>query len=229
VWSRLREPVWDAWWAAWAHRARGSGRCAGRGGGEAIWQQVSGQLVEAGVGWQVQEALRRHVREPDGAWEWEWTSEIWPLLLAKLTRRAWLPPGELVVGPRASSDGSEMLWPAEVEDDADDAPDDASPLQLAEPLRGPERSRGRGGLDWGYWASVERGRFEKEARSGWYTRGRHDTGALAVIDLLDRAVGLHSGQPLAGQLMIGRSAGWWWPFEQVAILTDRPLCVGHGP
>jgi hypothetical protein len=59
-------------------------------------------------------------------------------------------------------------------------------------------------------------------RSGWYTRGQHDAGALALIDVLQRAVGLRPGQPLAGQLLIGRSAGWWWPFEQVAILTERP-------
>jgi hypothetical protein len=235
LWSRLREPVWDAWWAAWAQvgepvweeaAAQAAAVDARVGGvGEAIWQQVSGQLVEAGVGRQVQEALGRHVREPDGAWEWEWDSEIWPLLLAKVTRRAWLPPWELVIGPRASGDGWEMLWPAEIEDDADDAPDDGSPLQLAEPLRVLSEADDELDLDWGYYASIERGPFEEEARSGWYTRGQHDAGALALIDLLDRAVGLHSGEPLAGQLMIGRSAGWWWPFEQVAILIERPCAL----
>jgi hypothetical protein len=232
VWSRLRDPVWDAWWAAWAQvgepvweeaAAQAAAVDAQVGGvGEVIWQQVSGQLAEAGVGWQLREELRRHVREPDEAWEWRWDSEIWPRLLAKVTKQAWLPPWELVVGPRASNDGLEMLWPAEVEDDADDALDDASPLQLAEPLRVLSEAEDEVDLDWGYYASIERGPFEEEARSGWYTRGQHDAGALALIDLLDRAVGLHPGQPLTGQLLIGRSAGWWWPFEQVAILTERP-------
>jgi hypothetical protein len=80
-------------------------------------------------------------------------------------------------------------------------------------------------LDDTYWDSVERGPFEEEVRSGWYTRGQHDAGALALIDVLDRAVGLRPARPLAGQLLIGRSAGWWWPFEQVAILTERPCAL----
>jgi hypothetical protein len=184
-----------------------------------IWQQVSGQIEEGGGGWRVREALRRHVRESDGAWEW--ISEIWSRLLAKVTRRAWLPPWELVVGPRASSDGWEALLSAEVEDD----PDDASPNQFAEQLRLLSEVEDEVDWDWGYWASIERGPFEEEAAFGWYTRGQHDAGALALIDLLDRAVGLRPSQPLTGQLLIGRSAGWWWPFERVAILTERPCAL----
>jgi hypothetical protein len=80
-------------------------------------------------------------------------------------------------------------------------------------------------LDDAYRDSTEPGPFEEEARSGWYTRGQHDAAALALIDLLDRAVGLRPAQPLAGQMLIGRSAGWWWPFEQVVILTERPCAL----
>ena len=235
VWSRLRDPVWDAWWAAWAqvgepvweeaaaHAAAVDARVGGVG--EVIWQQVSGQLAEAGVGWQLQAELRRHVREPDEAWEWRWDSEIWPRVLAKVTRQAWLPPWELAVGPPpASGDAWEGWWPGgEVEDDPDAVPPgqltgefgDLSPMdqQIWNEESWKEEL---------YWASDEGGRFEEEMRSGWYTRGQHDAAALALIDLLDRAVGLRPARPLAGQLLIGRSAGWWWPFEQVAILTERP-------
>jgi hypothetical protein len=194
VWRRLREPVWEAWRAAWAQvsepvweeAAAQAAAVDARVGtaGEAIWEQVSGQLAQARVGRQVGEELRRHVREPDQFWEWRWDHAIWPRLLAKVARRAWLPPWELVVAPRASEDewDSEERWDADDEDRV----------------------------------------FEEEVRSGWYTRGQHDAGALALIDVLQRAVGLRPGQPLAGQLLIGRSAGWWWPFEQVAILTERP-------
>lgn len=235
VWSRLTEPVWDAWWAAWAQvgeptweeaAAQAAAVDAQVGGvGEAIWQQVHGQLAEAGVGWRVREEVRRHVQEPDEAWEWD--SEIWPRLLAKVTRRAWLPPWELVVAPPgASSDGWEVMWPAEVEDDPDAAP----PRQLAGEFGdlSPLDQRILNEASWEdelYWHSVERAPFEEEARSGWYTRGQHDAGALALIDLLDRAVGLHPGQPLDGHVLIGRSAGWWWPFEQVVILTERPCAL----
>jgi hypothetical protein len=136
LWSRLREPVWDAWWAACAQvgepvweeaAAHAAGVDARVGGvGEAIWQQVSGQLAEAEVGWQVREALGRHARGLDGAWEWDLESRS--RLLAKVARRAWLPPWELAVGPPAASgDAWEGWWPGEVEDDPDAAP----PGQLA--------------------------------------------------------------------------------------------------
>jgi hypothetical protein len=237
VWSRLREPVWDAWWDAWAQvgdpvweevAAQAAAVDAQAGVvGEAIWQQVRGQVAEAEVGWQVREEVRRRVREPDQAWEWQWESELWPRLLAEVARGAWLPPWELVVAPpRTSSDGWEGLWPEEVED----GPDDASRRRIAEGLRllsadADYLSAEDEYLDDAYRDSVERGPFEEEVRSGWYTRGQHDAGALALIDVLERAVGLRPGQPLAGQVLIGRSAGWWWPFEQVVILTERPCAL----
>ncbi|MGI5237507.1 DUF6745 domain-containing protein [Dactylosporangium sp. CA-139066] len=33
---------------------------------------------------------------------------------------------------------------------------------------------------------------------------------------------LHAVQPLAGLAGVARSASWWWPYANVAILTDRP-------
>ena len=118
------------------------------------------------------------------------------------------------------------MWPEEVED----GPDDASRRRIAEGLRllsadADYLSAEDEYLDDAYRDSVERGPFEEEVRSGWYTRGQHDAGALALIDVLERAVGLRPGQPLAGQVLIGRSAGWWWPFEQVVILTERPCAL----
>jgi hypothetical protein len=138
-------------------------------------------------------------------------------------------PWELVVAPsRAGSDRSKVRpW------DVDNGPDTA-PGQAAEELQDLSAaddylSAEDEYLDDAYRDSIEPEPFEEEARSGWYTRGQHDAGTLALIDLLDRAVGLGPAQPLAGQLLIGRSAGWWWPFEQVAILTERPcmLAMAH--
>jgi hypothetical protein len=222
VWSRLREPVWDAWWAAWAqagdavwaevaaHAAVVDARVGGAG--EAIWQQVRGQIMEAEVDWQLGEEVRRHVREPDQDWEWQWHHERWPCLLARVARGAWLPPWELVVAPPGTgSDGWEE-WHGAGWEPGEEELQEVSEEDAAD-------------LDDTYWDSVERGPFEEEVRSGWYTRGQHDAGALALIDVLDRAVGLRPARPLAGQLLIGRSAGWWWPFEQVAILTERPCAL----
>ncbi|MFI5912779.1 DUF6745 domain-containing protein [Dactylosporangium sp. NPDC051541] len=36
---------------------------------------------------------------------------------------------------------------------------------------------------------------------------------------------LHAVQRLAGLAGVARSAGWWWPYANIAILTDRPDAV----
>lgn len=45
--------------------------------------------------------------------------------------------------------------------------------------------------------------------------GQHDAPWLAMFDALGR------GETL-GLAWVARSAGWWWPFERVAILCERP-------
>jgi hypothetical protein len=46
--------------------------------------------------------------------------------------------------------------------------------------------------------------------------GQHDGAWLAAFD---DAPGLH------GVRAVARNAGWWWPYERIAILTERPLAV----
>ncbi|WP_067534036.1 DUF6745 domain-containing protein [Nocardia crassostreae] len=45
--------------------------------------------------------------------------------------------------------------------------------------------------------------------------GQHDAAWLS-------AFGTAPGNPLDGLSAVAREAGWWWPYEKVAILTDRP-------
>jgi hypothetical protein len=46
--------------------------------------------------------------------------------------------------------------------------------------------------------------------------GQHDGAWLAPFD----------GVPqLAGLARVARSAGWWWPYERVAVLTERPAAL----
>jgi hypothetical protein len=46
--------------------------------------------------------------------------------------------------------------------------------------------------------------------------GQHDGAWLAAFD----------GVPaLAGLARVARSAGWWWPYERVVVLTERPLAL----
>jgi hypothetical protein len=102
-------PAGDPVWAHLRHEQVGAAVDARVGAaGEAIWQQVRGQIMEAEMNWQLGEEVRRHVREPDQDWEWRWDHERWPRLLARVARGAWLPPWELVVvPPRTGSDGWE--------------------------------------------------------------------------------------------------------------------------
>jgi hypothetical protein len=62
--------------------------------------------------------------------------------------------------------------------------------------------------------------------------GQHDAGWLAAFDAAasraDSSRGetpaavLGAAQRLAGLAGVARSAGWWWPYANVAVLTDRP-------
>jgi hypothetical protein len=58
--------------------------------------------------------------------------------------------------------------------------------------------------------------------------------AAARLTLLDAVHGQHDGawlaafdddDALAGLAGVARSAGWWWPYERVVVLTERPLAV----
>ncbi len=46
--------------------------------------------------------------------------------------------------------------------------------------------------------------------------GQHDAAWLAAFD----------GRPeLSGVAAVARAAGWWWPYEKVVVLTDRPTAL----
>ncbi|WP_216895143.1 DUF6745 domain-containing protein [Nocardia alni] len=45
-------------------------------------------------------------------------------------------------------------------------------------------------------------------------QGQHDAAWLAAFDT--------SGPPLDGIAAVAREAGWWWPYQKVAVLTERP-------
>ncbi|GAA2126212.1 DUF6745 domain-containing protein [Actinomadura napierensis] len=51
--------------------------------------------------------------------------------------------------------------------------------------------------------------------------GQHDAPWLALFESLGRLEG-----PLAGLAEAARSAGWWWPYERLVIMSERP-CELH--
>ncbi|WP_309058421.1 DUF6745 domain-containing protein [Streptomyces sp.] len=47
--------------------------------------------------------------------------------------------------------------------------------------------------------------------------GQHDAPWLAALHT--------DGSPLEGPARVCRSAGWWWPFEKVAVVCERPVAL----
>ncbi|GAA3926348.1 hypothetical protein GCM10023085_04610 [Actinomadura viridis] len=53
--------------------------------------------------------------------------------------------------------------------------------------------------------------------------GQHDAPFLALADHLGRLDGDgHPGDALSAMAEVARNAGWWWPYERIAILSERP-------
>jgi hypothetical protein len=55
--------------------------------------------------------------------------------------------------------------------------------------------------------------------------GQHDVATLAYLSFFSDNCDPAIGAELCGLNEIGRSCGWWWPFENVAVLTERPVEV----
>jgi hypothetical protein len=55
--------------------------------------------------------------------------------------------------------------------------------------------------------------------------GQHDGAWLAAFGGADQAGNFVDDDALAGLAGVARSAGWWWPYERVVVLTERPLAV----
>jgi hypothetical protein len=58
--------------------------------------------------------------------------------------------------------------------------------------------------------------------------GQHDAAWLAGFDFLGRLAPHASAVgKLAGLIRVARAAGWWWPFEHVAVLSERPAVLAR--
>jgi hypothetical protein len=57
---------------------------------------------------------------------------------------------------------------------------------------------------------------------GWAFGNRAQRRELAVYDAYAR-VSHHTCDPFAGLVETARSAGWWWPFRDVAVVCERPM------
>jgi hypothetical protein len=51
--------------------------------------------------------------------------------------------------------------------------------------------------------------------------GQHWAGYYSYFAAME-AIGVTGLEPIRGQQLVARSAGWWWAYRNVAIITERP-------
>lgn len=54
--------------------------------------------------------------------------------------------------------------------------------------------------------------------------GSHDAGWVSHYDFL-RAIGIKGTENLDGIIQLTKSCGWWWPYKDLCILTERPVAI----
>ena len=57
--------------------------------------------------------------------------------------------------------------------------------------------------------------------------GSHQEPHLAYLDYFMTEFGLMNWSQLSSRLLLAQSAGWWWPFENAVILTERPIRISR--
>jgi hypothetical protein len=56
--------------------------------------------------------------------------------------------------------------------------------------------------------------------------GQHDAGWLSYYYFI-KTLGIGGTEPLEGLFKMAQSGFWWWPFENVCVLSDRPLTLAR--
>ena len=56
--------------------------------------------------------------------------------------------------------------------------------------------------------------------------GQHDAGWLSFYAYFAMVIGVADAARLAPLCRLSAAAGWWWPFERLCIVTDRPMALG---
>jgi hypothetical protein len=66
-----------------------------------------------------------------------------------------------------------------------------------------------------------------EGRQTWdCSYGLHDADWICYYDFMRKA-GVRGLEPIDGLRRLSESCGWWWPFDNLCILTDRPVEVNR--
>jgi len=54
--------------------------------------------------------------------------------------------------------------------------------------------------------------------------GQHDAGWLSYYDFVGK-IGVKGTEALHGLQQLAKSCGWFWPYEKICVLTDRPVLL----
>ena len=57
--------------------------------------------------------------------------------------------------------------------------------------------------------------------------GQHDASWLAFYEFFERECGLECCEKLRGMQTAAQHCGWWWPFVNAVIITERPRTLAH--
>ena len=57
--------------------------------------------------------------------------------------------------------------------------------------------------------------------------GQHDASWLAFYEFFERECGLECCEKLRGMQTAAQHCGWWWPFANAVIITERPRTLVH--
>jgi len=59
--------------------------------------------------------------------------------------------------------------------------------------------------------------------------GQHDAAWLSFYDYMEEVLGLEVVKPLHGLMQIAKASGWWWAFDELAIMSERACELHRDP
>jgi len=80
------------------------------------------------------------------------------------------------------------------------------------------------------WAQV-RDQVKDQVKDQIYKsiEGQHDSNWLGFCNFFADVLDISAAKKLEGLNLVAQNTGWWWAYENVAVLTDRPVALHRDP
>jgi len=59
------------------------------------------------------------------------------------------------------------------------------------------------------------------------SHGCHGADSFGALDFCQRVLGIEEVRLMRGIMEVAKAAGWWWPFSDACVITERPLRIEH--